>query len=84
LVGGDSDDKKAMIIGGVSLLIVNYLTAQTSYFGNERNLEKAIREYNYRNSPPIYYSPENTKKFKESPTQSRDWPLLYLNIARSF
>lgn len=59
IIGGlmsnsSSDNNSRLILGGVSLLIINYLVSQTLDYTNEFNLQKAVEEYNKRNLPKIY------------------------------
>lgn len=55
LINTDQENKKSLIVGGVSLLIINFLVARTLEFTNEENLKKSIDEYNKRNLPKIYF-----------------------------
>jgi hypothetical protein len=54
----DSSRKRTMLIGGATLMIVNFLVAKTLDSANEANLIKAIEEYNKRNLPKIYFNPD--------------------------
>lgn len=57
------NSKKALLIGGVALFLVNFLVARTLETANEKNLLKAIDEYNKRNLPRIHFThePENER-----------------------
>ena len=50
--------KKSLILGGMALIMVNFLVARTSERANEAHLIKAIEEYNKRNVPKIYLEVE--------------------------
>jgi hypothetical protein len=47
-----------LITGGTAIL-VNFLVARTLEMANEANLVRAIEEYNKRNLPKIYFTPES-------------------------
>lgn len=54
----NSEDRRLFIIAGTTTILVNFLVARTLEVSNEANLNKAIEEYNKRNLPKIYFSPE--------------------------
>lgn len=63
---GDSNSssfssKKALFIGGASMITLSYLIAKTIEYNNEVHLARAIEEYNRRNLPRIYFSPFKAK-----------------------
>jgi hypothetical protein len=63
LIGGlfasdNSGAKKALLVGGATMIIVNFLVAQTLEVNNEQNLTRAIEEYNKRNLPKIFFYPD--------------------------
>lgn len=58
----DSNEKKLfdstnMLLAGASLLILNFIIDKSIKKSNEKILDKAVNEYNKRNSPKIYFSP---------------------------
>lgn len=57
----DSEDRKVLVGTGVATLFVNYLISRTLELSNETNLNKAIEEYNKRNLPKIFFTPEETR-----------------------
>jgi hypothetical protein len=60
LVSNASDNnRQSLIIGGASLILINFLVARTLEITNEANLLKAVEEYNKRNLPRIYFGPGN-------------------------
>ena len=50
----DKNDRQNLLISGAVIFAVNYLTAKTMQYANERYLTKSIEEYNKRNLPKIY------------------------------
>ena len=54
---GDTGSRGPLLIGGATIMIVNFLVAKTFENSNEENLNKAIEEYNKRNLPKIYFNP---------------------------
>lgn len=57
----NSSDQPIYLITGASVLLVNFLIARTVETNNEKNLTRAVEEYNKRNLPKIYFSPENPR-----------------------
>lgn len=62
------DTEKALIISGATMVVVNYLISKTFEKANEKNLMRAISEYNKRNLPRIYFSPDS-KNSKNNDTK---------------
>ncbi len=58
LTNSSSNNKKSLLIGGATLIAINFLVAKTLESANEKNLINAIEEYNKRNLPKIYFSPK--------------------------
>jgi hypothetical protein len=54
-----------LVIGGLLVIGLNYLTTLTVQYNNEAILEKSIEQYNKRNTPTIYFSP-----FGSNPNES--------------
>ena len=54
LTSSDSKQRTTYVIGGSSLIAVNFFLTKTMENSNEKNLERSIEEYNKRNTPPIY------------------------------
>jgi hypothetical protein len=73
----EGNSKKALLIGGVALFFVNFLVARTLENENEKNLIKAIDEYNSRNLPRIHFNlePENSRNPSSSTSfsLSKSW-----------
>lgn len=69
IIQDNSERKKQYVVGGVALLIINFLTAKTFEYNNENNLMKAVQEYNKRNLPKIYFGPSQSsyKSDREGP-----------------
>ncbi len=57
----DSEDKNIYLLGGASVMLINFFVAKTLEITNESNLTNAINEYNKRNLPKIYFSPEENR-----------------------
>lgn len=49
--------KRSFMIGGLSILVLNFLLVRTLEHNNERLLLRSIEEYNKRNLPRIYFAP---------------------------
>lgn len=62
LTNKSSTSTKSLIIGGSSIVAVNFLVAKTMDYKNEINLQQGIDEYNKRNIPRIYFNPFSEKK----------------------
>ncbi len=84
LVNKESNNRRALIIGGLTMLTINFLVARTIAYNNEQNLHEAIKEYNKRNLPRIYFNPWHDSKKKFFNTQGKMSPAIIINIARSF
>ncbi len=54
----DSQDKKIYLASGATLILLNFLVSRTLEVSNEQNLNKAIEEYNKRNLPKIFFTPQ--------------------------
>lgn len=57
---GDSDElgsKDTLILSGAGIIGINYLINKTISTGSEKILNKAIMQYNKRNSPKIFFNP---------------------------
>lgn len=55
LTSSDNNKRRNFLIGGASLMTVNFLLYKTLENSNENNLKRSIQEYNKRNSPKIYF-----------------------------
>jgi hypothetical protein len=51
------EKKETFIVGGATLIFLSYLFSTTYQFNNEKKLDTAVKEYNKRNNPKIYFSP---------------------------
>lgn len=69
-----SDTKQNLYVTGVSFILINFLVARTLEMTNERNLIRAIEEYNKRNLPRIYFGGHPT----------RDGQFMALNYSWNF
>ncbi|MBT3583852.1 MAG: hypothetical protein HN509_03015 [Halobacteriovoraceae bacterium] len=54
---GSKKNKQNLLIGGVTLILINFLASRTLDTSNETNLINAVEEYNKRNLPRIYFNP---------------------------
>ena len=55
----NTERRDTMLVAGATTMLINFLVARTLDITNERNLNRAIEEYNKRNMPKIYYRPIN-------------------------
>lgn len=58
LTNSTDSTKKSLLIGGATMIAINFLVAKTLAAGNEINLINAVEEYNKRNLPKIFFSPK--------------------------
>ncbi|GAB4010191.1 MAG: hypothetical protein Fur0010_02230 [Bdellovibrio sp.] len=54
LTNDNSNNRQTLLVGGLTLIAVNYLVARTLETSNEKNLLTAVEEYNRRNFPKIF------------------------------
>ncbi len=57
----NSSDRPIYLMSGAAVILVNFLIARTVEVNNEKNLTRAVEEYNKRNLPKIYFDPENPR-----------------------
>ena len=50
-------NNNTLIYGGSILIALSYLSSKTMKFSSEGLLDQAVKQYNKRNSPKIYFSP---------------------------
>lgn len=55
-------NKNFLIIGGLTLITVNYFVSRTLEYNNEQILSQSVEEYNKRNTPKIFFSPTDPKQ----------------------
>ncbi len=55
----DVQQSNTLIYTGALLVALNYLVSRTLKLNNEKVLDEAVKEYNKRNTPRIYFSPYN-------------------------
>lgn len=71
------EDKRLLLISGASTMLLNFFVAKTLEITNEENLNRAIEEYNKRNLPKIYFSPEENRSqsdfFQYKVALSKTW-----------
>ena len=77
LTRNNPTNRQALIVGGASLMTVNFLVAKTLDYVNKNNLTKSVDEYNKRNLPRIYF---NTKNY----TQESDGLNIFLKKTWEF
>ena len=54
---GSQTQSNQLIYGGSILIALSYLVSKTIKVNNEKLLSEAVKEYNKRNTPRIYFSP---------------------------
>ncbi|OUR93096.1 hypothetical protein A9Q84_21570 [Halobacteriovorax marinus] len=76
-VNSTGSNKQALLIGGATAILVNFLMSRTIEAANEKNLNNSILEYNKRNLPRIDFNQSriNTKKNSSYKTVyfQKDW-----------
>lgn len=55
-----NDNRKALLIAGTSTILINFLLDKTIEADNEKNLTRAIEEYNKRQYPKIYLKDQSS------------------------
>lgn len=78
-VNSTGGNKKTLLIGGITSIVINFLMARTQESSNEKNLDRAILEYNKRNLPQIEYNQSVLGN-----TQSKSYKTVYLEKKWSF
>jgi hypothetical protein len=71
-----NSNREVFLLSGLTLLTVNFLLAATMDYYNERNLHKAIEEYNKRNLPKINFNhsrPVKGRKAKYDVSVQKQW-----------
>jgi hypothetical protein len=72
-----NNTKKQLLVGGATLIAVNFLVARTLEAANENHLKNAVDEYNKRNLPKIYFMPDVAGRGEQSTGTSvgvqQDW-----------
>lgn len=58
LTTSSDSGKRSLLVAGSSIIMINFLVAKTLEHQNEKYLMRAIEEYNSRNLPRIYFSPD--------------------------
>ena len=53
----DNSTKNKLILGGAAVLGLNFLVRRTLTLDSENLLDQAVKQYNARNTPKIYFSP---------------------------
>jgi hypothetical protein len=61
-----SNNKESLLIGGAAMILVNFLISKTQETANEKNLRRAIDEYNQRNLPRINFG-EASSSYNDRP-----------------
>lgn len=61
LINLDTKQKTAVIATGAALIVANFVLGYSLKNANEKNLERAIEEYNKRNEPQIIIGPLSYK-----------------------
>ncbi len=51
------EQRQTFLVGGAGLIFLSYLFSSTYRYNNEKLLDTAVKEYNKRNNPKIYFSP---------------------------
>lgn len=71
------EDRNIYLISGFSVVLLNFFVAKTLEITNESNLIRAVEEYNKRNLPKIYFTPEENRSqndfFQYKVSLSKTW-----------
>ncbi|MDC1173774.1 hypothetical protein OAT67_00130 [Bacteriovoracaceae bacterium] len=77
LTASTNNNRKTFLIGGLTMIAINFLMARTLERTNEQNLLTAIDEYNKRNLPKIFFSAsgedENSDKSDYGVSVNKEW-----------
>ena len=77
VVHSNGENKDTLLFGGLAMILVNFLLANANEGINEKNLEKAIEEYNKRNLPRIQFNPtssvDSSPRFSPEIVISKSW-----------
>lgn len=74
LTNDNSNNRQTLLIGGVTLIAINYLVARTLENSNEKNLLSAVEEYNKRNFPKIYlFKSDNNDQNNQGVLLNKSW-----------
>lgn len=71
-----NSNREVFLLSGLTLLTVNFLLAATMDYYNEKNLHKAIEEYNKRNLPKINFKqsrPRDSEKTEYDVSLQKQW-----------
>jgi hypothetical protein len=69
----DDKNRKGLLIGGISTLLVNFLITKTIESANEQYLYKAIEEYNKRNLPKIFLKSDEQGQVQPGAYMEKTW-----------
>lgn len=65
----DRNARQTLLVGGATMILVNFFVSKTQENANEANLKRAVDEYNQRNLPRIFFESESSS-FNQSPASS--------------
>ena len=74
--GSSGKSRQNLILGGASVMLLNFLVAKTLEHENEGNLMKSIEEHNRRSHEKIYFNP--------SQNDDNAGPGIFLNYSKEF
>lgn len=60
LTSTNRNTRQSLLIGGATMILVNFFISKTQETANEANLQRAVEEYNQRNLPRIYFESESS------------------------
>lgn len=66
LTSGNRNARQSLLIGGATMILVNFFISKTQENANEANLRRAVEEYNQRNLPRIYFESETSSFHQNS------------------
>ena len=59
------NNKEILLGSGAIIILLNFIVARTNSYNNEKYLNKAVEEYNKRNTPKIFFTPYKNNIIKD-------------------
>jgi hypothetical protein len=62
----DRNARQTLLVGGATMILINFFVSKTQENANEANLRRAVDEYNQRNLPRIFFESESSSYHNNS------------------